>query len=75
MPRTTSVKLAAKGVHVGSEQKKFVILTDFISGLMAGIEFHFGEALEEDDILAMTIDLFIIRFTFIITKGNRYDNL
>lgn len=52
-----------------------VILLDFISGLMAGIEFHMGDDLEPGDVFAMTIDLLIIRLTVILTKGNTYDNI
>ena len=52
-----------------------VILFDFISGMMAGIEFHLGDELEPEDTFAMTIDLLIFRVTIIRTKGNQYDNL
>lgn len=42
---------------------------DFISGVSVGIEFFTGEALLEGDKFAMTIDLFIVRFTYVITEG------
>jgi hypothetical protein len=53
---------------------KKVFLFDFISGVSLGIEFHVGEDLEDDDAFAMTLDLFIVRVTFVLTKGDRYDN-
>jgi len=52
-----------------------VILLDFISGMMAGIEFHLGDELEPGDTFAMTIDLLIIRLTIIRTTGDTYDNV
>ena len=52
---------------------KNVFLFDFISGMSIGIEFHTGEALDPPDIFAMTLDLLIIRVTYIRTKGNQYD--
>ena len=58
-----------------SNEMRTVILFDFISGMMAGIEFHLGDELEPEDTFAMTIDLLIIRVTIIRTKGNQYDNL
>ncbi len=52
-----------------------VILLDFISGMMAGIEFHLGDELEPGDTFAMTIDLLIIRLTIIRTTGDTYDGI
>jgi hypothetical protein len=71
----TYVKLVERVVLVGNNNKRYVFIPALISGCMFGIEFHFGEDLEPDDIFAMTIDFFIVRCTFVITTGDRYDNL
>ena len=42
------------------------ILADFISGVAVGIELYTGEDVFEGDKFALTLDLFIIRFTLII---------
>lgn len=42
------------------------ILFDFISGVSVGIELYTGEDVFEGDKFALTLDLFIIRFTLII---------
>lgn len=60
---------------MGNNKYKHVFITAFISGLMFGVEFHLGEELEDDDVFAMTIDFFIVRLTYIITTGDRYDTL
>lgn len=54
---------------------KHIFVPAFISGLMFGIEFHLGEDLDIGDKFAMTIDFFIVRLTYIITTGNRYDTI
>lgn len=48
-------------------------MLDFISGVMAGIEFYFGENLEPEDKFAMTVDLLIFRVSVVYTKGNNYE--
>ena len=50
-----------------------VFIFDFISGVALGLEFYFGEALEPEDTFAMSIDFFIVRLTYVRTKGNTYD--
>jgi len=42
------------------------ILFDFISGVSVGIEFYSGEDTFEGDKFAVTLDLFIVRFTVIV---------
>lgn len=42
---------------------------DFISGVSLGIEFFTGDDLMEGDKFAMTIDLLIVRITYVITEG------
>ncbi len=42
------------------------ILDEFISGVSVGIELYTGEDVFEGDKFALTLDLFIIRFTLII---------
>lgn len=44
------------------------ILLDFISGVSVGVEFFLGEDLAEGDKFAMTLDLFIVRFTYVISE-------
>ena len=39
----------------------------FITGLSFGLELYLGDALQEDDKFAMTLDLGIIRFTYVYT--------
>lgn len=38
---------------------------DFITGMKVGVEFFTGDDLEEGDAFAMTLDLLIIRLTFV----------
>ena len=45
------------------------ILFDFISGVSVGIEVYSGEDVFEGDEFAITIDLFIVRFTLIKHTG------
>ena len=42
------------------------ILADFISGVSVGIELYIGEDVFEGDKFALTLNLFILRFTFIV---------
>ena len=42
------------------------VLADFISGVSVGIELYTGKDVFEGDKFALTIDLFILRFTFIV---------
>lgn len=42
------------------------IAVNFISGVSLGIEFYTGEDLVEGDKFACTIDLLIVRFTFVV---------
>ena len=42
------------------------VLADFISGISVGIELYTGKDVFEGDKFALTLDLFIIRFTLII---------
>jgi len=58
---------------VGSDNYKLIFMLDFISGVMAGIEFYFGENLEPEDKFAMTVDLLIFRVSVVYTKGNNYE--
>lgn len=51
---------------VGSDMH--TILLDFISGVSVGVEFFLGEDLAEGDKFAMTLDLFIVRFTYVISE-------
>ena len=44
------------------------IYLSLISGMKFGIEFYFGEDLYEEDTFAMTLDLFVVRFTYTISK-------
>ena len=44
------------------------VLADFISGVSVGIELYTGKDVFEGDKFALTLDLFIIRFTLIIHK-------
>lgn len=41
----------------------------FISGMKIGLELFTGEDLYEEDAFALTIDLLIIRLTYIISYG------
>ena len=41
---------------------------DFITGMSIGIEFFLGDDLQEGDTFAMTIDLLIIRITYVRSK-------
>lgn len=45
-----------------------IINFSFITGLSFGIELFLGDALDEGDSFAMTIDLGIIRFTYVLTS-------
>jgi len=42
---------------------------DFITGMSVGIEFFVGEDLQDGDSFAMTIDLLIIRVTYVRSKN------
>lgn len=51
-----------------------MVLFNFISGVSVGIEFYTGEDLVEGDKFAMTIDLVIVRFTFVV-QGDVNENV
>ena len=38
---------------------------DFISGIKVGIELYLGDDAAPGDLFAVTIDLFIVRFTYV----------
>lgn len=42
---------------------------EFISGMKLGIEFYLGEDLDGGDKFAMTLDLFILRFTYVVSDA------
>jgi len=44
------------------------ILVTLIPGMSLGIEIYTGDDLSPEDKFAMTIDLFIVRFTYVLTK-------
>ncbi len=44
------------------------LIISFISGVSVGIEFFSGEDLHPEDKFAMTLDIFIIRLSFVLAK-------
>ena len=44
------------------------VFFDFITGMSVGLEIFTGEDLEPDDSFAMTIDLLILRITYVVKK-------
>ena len=44
------------------------LIVTFIPGVSLGIEIYLGDDLSPEDKFAMTIDLLIVRFTYIISK-------
>ena len=50
-----------------------VLLIDTISGISLGIECHIGDDLLPEDAFAMTIDFFIVRFTYVRRKTSEVE--
>ncbi len=44
------------------------IMLSWITGMSLGIEFYTGEDVVEGDKFAMTIDLFIVRLTYVLSE-------
>ena len=45
-----------------------LICFSFITGMSLGIKFYTGDDLDEGDRFAMSIDLFIINITYVLTE-------
>lgn len=45
-----------------------ILTANFISGMSLGIVFYTGDDLESGDKFAMTLDLFIVRITYVISE-------